>query len=431
MGLFGGLIRRARARPRRLLVVVAVLAVGLALGGPHLRAWYHLHRARRALARYRNAAAAAHAERCLAVWPGHTGARLVAARAARRTGDVKSAEEHLREAQRRRGPGDEEVIFEWALFRASLGDLDDQVEDFLLAQTERGPERALPAWEALVQGYLRVSRLLDAHTLLDRWLSLAPEDVQAISLRGQVWLASRGHEKAAEQFRRALELDPSRDDDRRGLARAAMEVGRFDEARTQLELLRQRQPDDPDLRVRLARCQHVLGRAPEARALLDEVLAERPDFGPALRTRGQMLLVVGLPAEAEPYLRRAVAVLPNDYLTNFSLGQALQQQKKAEGKRYAERAQEIKDANERLNELTVRKLSERPHDAELHAEVGQLQMKLGVGNAERWLRSALRLNADCRLAHEELAKLYRQKGDAARAAEHEAAVRALPAPKKK
>ena len=45
---------------------------------------------------------------------------------------------------------------------------------------------AAPAREALAEGYMRMYRVLDALHLLQDWLDARPDEVEALSLRGDV-----------------------------------------------------------------------------------------------------------------------------------------------------------------------------------------------------------------------------------------------------
>jgi predicted Zn-dependent protease len=300
-----------------------------------------------------------------------------------------------------------------------MGDL-DPVEEGLVARADRDPAHAPLIREALAEGYRRMYRIRDALACLDIWLLQQPDNVQALALRARVWRQVGASQKAAPDYLRVLELDPSRDGDRWELAGCLLETGRYEEALAQLEYLRPRRPDDPELAVRRARCLDGLGRADEARQALDAVLAGHPDYGPALLARGQLAVQGGGPAEAEGWLRRAAAALPYDYSAQWALYQALNQEgKAAEAGAQKARAEQLKEQRERLAELTTRQMSARPNDPALHCELGTLLLSLGHDDlGERWLTSALHLDPAYGPAHAALADYYQGKGDTARAAEH-------------
>src|SRR5262249_45744086 len=110
---------------RRRLVLGLLLLVGIAVPTtPRLWAWYHLRQAQVELQRYHPDKAHRHLDACLRLWPRDVTAHLLAARAARQLENFDEAEEHLRQAQRGQPEPSEEVVLEWVLHRATLGDLD-------------------------------------------------------------------------------------------------------------------------------------------------------------------------------------------------------------------------------------------------------------------------------------------------------------------
>lgn len=409
--------RRVFAVP--VLIALAILAGAVAVAWPHFWAWRHLAAARAAVERYHPDEARRQIDACLAVWPDSIEAHLIAARAERLAGDFPKAEDHLRECQRLQKTPSEATVQEWALYHAAAGDLDD-VEGYLQETIRRDPGRAGPIREALAEGYLRVYRIRDALNLLQDWLAAEPDEVQALTLLGNLYWQVSAPGSAADQYRRVLELDPSRREARERLAVGLLEVGRYDEALKHLEALRQSDPDDADTQVRIARCQERLDRPEEARATLDAVLSKHPDHGPALRLRGQMLLQDGKPAEAEDWLRRAARAQPDSYEANWSLYECLQKQGKDEAaKAPLARAEALKARTERLNEIATREMSARPRDPALHCEIGKLLLQRGMKElGERWLLSALRLEPHYKPAHAALADYYREQGDAEKADLH-------------
>jgi predicted Zn-dependent protease len=412
-------VGRVLWRPWVLLAALLLLIVG-GLGGRHLWAWYHYRAGSTALDAFHSDEARAHLDRSLAVWPDSVPTRLLAARAARRVQAFADAEKLLNECRRPGGKAPDEVTLEWSLLQASMGNL-GEVEEFLVARSEKNPAQAPLIWEALAEGYLRMYRVLDALACLDNWLQREPNNPQAWFLRGNVHQQVNAVQKYVDDYRRVLELDPGRGEARQPLAVGLVEVGRYQEALTHLEYARQRQPDDPEVLVRLARCRSGLGQGEQARDLLDRVLQAHPDNGPALRTLGEIDLQEGKPAEAEERLRQAVRVLPNDYRAQWSLYQALQRQqgKAAEAQAQLAQAEQLKERNERLAEIRTRKMSQDPHNPALHCELGTLLLSLGYKEiGERWLLSALNEKSDYAPAHKALAAFYEEQGDAEKAAYH-------------
>ncbi len=417
------------AHPFRLLaLLVAGLAIGLS--GPHAWAWHQLRAGRSALARYHPEEARDHLARCLGTWPNSVEGQLLASRAARQSGKFDEAALHLRAAQRQLSGTSDEVAFEWALLQAASGNV-REVEEFLQRQTEQAPEKAPLVWEALAEGCVRVYRILDALAFLNHWLGLDPDNLRALELRGLAYQNGKSAHKGAEDFRRVIERDPTRDATRWRLVLCLLDMGGYAEAFPHLERVARQKPDDPDVQVRLARCHNMLDRGAEARQIVDAVLERHPEHALALRTRGQFALADNRPAQAERWLRRAVQARPNDYQSQFLLVQALRQQNKVEEARTAlKKAEALKDRAERLGELTSRKLSEQPLDPALQCEMGVLVLRNGhAKTGEAWLLSALRLDPNYRPAHAALADHYERQGDVERARDHRRQAREDKAPR--
>jgi predicted Zn-dependent protease len=148
-------------------------------------------------------------------------------------------------------------------------------------------------------------------------------------------------------------------------------------------------------------------------------LERHPDHALALRTRGQFALADQKPSEAEGWLRRAAAVAPDDYQSQWLFYQSLQQQNKPEAKAQLQLADEVKERAERLGDLQTRRLYEQPLNPALHYELGVMLLRGGHKSVgESWLLSALNLDPNYRPAHAALAEYYAEQGDATRAEEH-------------
>lgn len=410
--------RRVPHRIRPLLWAATALLV-LMLAAPQAWAWYHLREARAALANYHPEQARAALSACERVWGGRVSVRLLACRAAWQDGDPEAAFAELRAAQRLAGGATEETAFEWALLQASAGHFAD-VEEYLHRRAQQSPEVAPLIWEALSVGYLRVYRAFDAMPCLNLWLRHQPENLRALELRARAYVIGKSVSHGVQDYRKVLSMDPTRTPTRWRLIGCLLDLGSYDDAAAELELLARDSRDDPEIAGRLARCYIMSRRADDARVLLDTALANHPSHGLCLRIRGQLSLSQKQPAEAEAYLRRAVAVLAEDYQTQWLLFEAIRQQGKLEEARVQQhKAEEIKDRTERLGELQSRKLAEQPLDPALHYEMGVLLLRTGYPEVgEQWLHSALKLDFNHKPSHAALAEYYERLGNKTRAEEH-------------
>jgi predicted Zn-dependent protease len=398
-------------------LIASVLFIVSASAGAYAWVWHQYRAGVEELDRYHPQAALAHLNSYLAIWSNDSHALLLAARAARRAGDLTAAESYLARAERGHAPS-QDVVLEWSLLRASSGALSDEVENFLY-DAAKEPEQSLLVWEALTEGYTRVYRVREAFLCVDRWLKQDPNNVQALYLRGTIQRQIKLLNRAVPDYQRVVDLDPSRSDARKWLALGLVESGRFAEALVHFDRLERETPGDADLLIFRARAYKGLGRNAEARQLLDGLLAEQPHLALALRVRGEVELGER-PAEAEKWLRRAVEAGPFEYQSHFLLLQALiQEGKEEDAKKQRIEADNLKERVERLGDLMATKMSARSHDPALHTEMGTLLLSLGHKEEGRtWLESALQQDPTYQPAHAALADWYQAAGDREKAALH-------------
>jgi tetratricopeptide (TPR) repeat protein len=399
-------------RHRRLWAVVvfftALAAVGFALARPRVSAWYHLRAARSALLVYHNPQAIRHLQVCLRVWPDAPDVLFLSARAARRAGQYDEAERWLEKYRQARGL-DDAGSFEELLLTA------ERHVDQLAAECRRLVEQDDPdsplILEALTRGYLRQYRLGEAGFCLEQWLKRQPDNPQALCLKGQFHLDyEHAPSRAADSYRRAVQLDPEHEEARLGLAVVLLETKAFAEAAEHMEYLRRRQPDNPRVEVGLAQCRDALGQPDVALRQVEDVLARQADYAPALALRGQLALEAGQYEEAEDWLRRAVARAPGDHQARYNLILCLHHNRKAEeAKRHEEELREWEDALKRFNEIVTKEMPKRPHDPDLHYQLGRLLLRSGhAEEGVRWLQSALRLDPGHAAARQALAEYAEQ-----------------------
>jgi tetratricopeptide (TPR) repeat protein len=406
-------------RRPRVWISLLIIAVLLALAAPHLAALYSWRAAEQALAQHRPRDAASHLERCLRAWPRSAAVHLRAARAARLLDDYEAAERHLLECQRLEARPSEDSLLEWALLKAENGDV-GTVQVYLIAQARSDPTRADLAREALAAGYLRLYRIHEAMRCLEECLEHDPENLRALYLRGRAWERVHAYPKAVADYQEVVAHDPEHDDARLRLANCELENGQPAEALAHLEQLRGRQPDNPEVLVRLAFAQNALGQLGLALELIDEVLAHHPDLPSALSARGQLAFEADRPAEAESWLRRAIAANPFDRTAHYDLHQCLVQQgKQAEAGEEEKELTRVVETIERLLAISNRLMPKKPHDPALHHELGTILMRMGKEElALSWFQSALREDPGYRPAHESLAQYYERVGNAEQASLH-------------
>src|SRR5438105_10094314 len=175
-------VRAAWRRPRLTVAVTLLVVVTAALAG----AWHVRHQwqaAQKALAADRPGEARARLAICLSLWPRSPEVHLLAARAARVSGDLKATEAHLNECLKLQGGATEAVQLEFLLLRAQSGEL-DEVAPPLIDCVEKGHAESPIILQTLAQAYMRRLRYKPAYACLTRWLEVQPDVVKAYQWRG-------------------------------------------------------------------------------------------------------------------------------------------------------------------------------------------------------------------------------------------------------
>jgi TolB-like protein/Flp pilus assembly protein TadD len=119
-----------------------------------------------------------------------------------------------------------------------------------------------------------------AYVAIERALALDPDLAEAYAARGLLaWTLANGfpHERAAADFRHALELNPNLVDARWMLGRLYMHVGLFDAALSQLEIAQRLAPDELRNLNRIGLVYLYQGRYEDALATLSRLPPDRLD----------------------------------------------------------------------------------------------------------------------------------------------------------
>ncbi len=279
-------------------------------------------------------------DRYLKAHPGDVDARVLAARAARRSGDVDGAAAHLWNVPRHRARHPA-VELEQRMIAAQGGDVHEMNSLFMTyVDSEDAPETPAVA-EMVALGVLHIlnpvpgtGQILPAESAplltlgrrsADRWLSLRhrPQDRAAgFVWRGRLSQLAGDHSAALDDLRRAVELDP---DSFAAQFHLAIAITTLDpqEAASHMSCLLDRRPDDATVRYSLVNLYRVLGRLDEAGKLLDPLIAANPADVAALVERGSLAVDAGRHTEAEPLLLRAVGLHPDYSKAHLALSRCL------------------------------------------------------------------------------------------------------------
>jgi tetratricopeptide (TPR) repeat protein len=406
-------------RRRVVRVVLPLVLAGLAAGVGWFVVWpaVQLNAAERSLARHDPAAARTYLDRCLAVWPTDPDALLLATRAARRVDACGDAERFLAAYEQAAGETDAGRL-EWALLGAQQGDFAG--EEFRLRTTaDRNPQDAATILEALAKGYEAAYRRPDALAVLGRLIDQHPGHVPALVLRGTILDRVRQPGPAGDDFRKAVELAPQNTDARAALAGYLNRRGYTREAIAHYELVLRARPGDRPALLGLAKAYADAADAAAAERRLDELLAADPDHADALVDRGRLPLREGRPADAEPFLARAVRSAPWHREAYQLYHLALRDQgKTGEAAKCAARVAELAAEDAEGGRLKIR-ARDNPGDANVRWDLWLWSARNGQPEEGfAWLTEVVKLAPRHAQARAALAEYFEKAGQPRRADLH-------------
>ena len=225
------------------------------------------------------------------------------------------------------------------------------------------------------QYHLAVGEYEEALASIDVMLDKDPENLAALSLKGNVYTAKGDFDLAEQNYRKCLEIDPANSDVVVGLCRLERLQGRHERVIELAQVGRGTRSPFRMFDAIEARALAALGREDEADALLAPALATNPDDPDLLSAYADRLRKQGKDAEAEAALTRAVAKSPFHQRARRQLGQLLQEGGRAQ------------DAVEVYEEM----LRIKPDDAETHFAIGSVLLDSDPKAALPSLEEASRL----------------------------------------
>tara|TARA_R110001599_G_scaffold353742_2_gene596074 strand:- start:57443 stop:60247 length:2805 start_codon:yes stop_codon:yes gene_type:complete len=137
--------------------------------------------------------------------------------------------------------------FEWALLKGE-GYLIKGQQDLALAEFEKAAAMYpddVRALNTLAVVYLRAGLPASARELVDKALTLEPNNEKTWLLSGELAFYDEDYPLALKRFNRAYELDSSDPKILRSLARVQMQLGNQSEIKHYLDLILEQSPDDP------------------------------------------------------------------------------------------------------------------------------------------------------------------------------------------
>jgi tetratricopeptide (TPR) repeat protein len=359
-----------------------------------------------------------HAEASLQLWAGLPRTHFLLARIARRAERYDEAGQQLDLCQRGEG-ATERIALERSLLLVQQGSISRITELKLRHYVENDHPDSEEILAALSKGCMVCYLLENARNYLYVWLERRPNQAQALLWRGLVREKLQELDGARDDYQAALDQSAEGSalvqlESRLRLAQLLLLRTDLPQAAPLFEQLHREQPESIPPALGVAQCYGRLNRTREAVQLLDAFLTRYPADVSLLLERGRLALQMNQAAEAEGWLRKAVALVPWDYTANYTLLLCLTQQRKdAAVRELQERVRRIEEEGARLTQLTDR-LKLHPYDLDIRCELAQAFLRHGHDQeALRWLHSALKMNGSYPLANQLLAEYYEGRGEPA------------------
>ena len=178
------------------------------------------------------------------------------------------------------------------------------------------PLRPTPADHSMRRNFEQAMRLLHsddpdaAAKICKQALTVAPDNVDLLTLQGVSLLECRRPREALEPLLRAVDLAPRFARARENLGQALLQTGRLDEAVEQLQSAAELDPSSASTRMKLGHALAALGSGEEADTIFEEAFRLAPDRG-QLAEAGEHLRE-GRVRECERICRELLSRQPDD-----------------------------------------------------------------------------------------------------------------------
>jgi predicted Zn-dependent protease len=411
-------VRRGAVRPKSILLIVVLAALGAGLYpiGYYAVGEYRYHQALAAIERKDFAEARRYLDACIRQWPDSAETRFLAARTARRAGDLESAQRLLKDAERL-GWVRDAIDLERTLLMVQSGN-HHAVSSILLEAVHRHHPDSLLILEVLTPATLRVFEMDVAIACLDAWVELEPNNAQVHLWRADICERLMRNNEAMDEYKQVLAFDPDNFDARRKYASILLNQKLPAESLTQYEWLLARKPNDPGLRRGYAFCLVTVGQPDKARPILDELLKLKADDGVTMLILGQLELDEGRPQVAEQWLRKAYQRLPSEPTVMYNLARCLEQNnKRKEAAQVRDRQKQFEEDQDQARQF-FKEIMQKPYDPEPRRQLAIRLIRCGFEeDGKRWLESGLAQNPRYAPLYDTLADYYDRFGDLKMAAQ--------------
>jgi tetratricopeptide (TPR) repeat protein len=267
---------------------------------------------------------------------------------------------------------------------------------------------------------LATYRFDQAAQAIERWRALAPEDPQSYLWSNEI--ASRSEVEPAiliQNYRAALDRDPSLEKARLGLAQELSKARRFDDAEQEFLVYLEKNPTDASALLGLGRNAFQQGDIERSRQYFEKSLAANPREPDTLKELSQIELRLGRPREASERLALLTQIQPFDHEVRYSYAQSLKLAgDEARARVELAHAARLREEHDQLVRLRYR-LVQHPDDLDARFQVAKWMMEHGhEDEALKWTREIFRADPRHRPTHAILATYYQKRNESGLANYH-------------
>ncbi|KGP63337.1 methyltransferase [Legionella norrlandica] len=167
--------------------------------------------------------------------------------------------------------------------------------------------------------YLEDNLLIEAEQAFRKVLEHDREHVQSLINLGVVALKREQNQLAVDYFTKALALDNEDIDARNNLAATFMHHDRFENALMHYDVLLKKEPNNIEYLYNSGVAQMALGHLNEAIILFEQILHLQKDHAPSLNNLAAIYLRMEKRDTARDYLKQALAINPQDKVSQHML----------------------------------------------------------------------------------------------------------------
>jgi tetratricopeptide (TPR) repeat protein len=267
---------------------------------------------------------------------------------------------------------------------------------------------------------LATYRFDQAAQAIERWRAFAPEDPQSYLWSNEI--ASRSEVEPAvliQNYRAALDRDPTLENARLGLAQELSKARRFDEAQEEFEAYLKKHPTDAAALLGLGRNAFQQGDIKKSGQYFESCLAANPRDPETLKELSQIDLRLGRPRQATERLALLTQIQPFDHEIRYSYAQALNLSgDEAKARVELSHAARLRQEHDQLVRLRYR-LVQHPDDLDVRFQVAKWMLEHGhEDEGLKWTKEIFRADPRHVLTHSVLAAYYQKRNQSGLANYH-------------